>query len=52
MEKKSKKPLNFDKRIYLRVSEGELEIITAYAKKNNLTISDILRSYINTLAKD
>jgi len=49
MEKKSKKPLNFESQLLIRLSFIERERITKYAKLNNTTVSKLMRDYIKSL---
>jgi hypothetical protein len=51
MEKKSKKPVNFESQLLIRLSNLEREKITNYAKQKNTSVSKLLRDYINSLPK-
>lgn len=51
MEKKSKKPLNFESQLLIRLSNLEREKITKYAKQKNTSVSQLLRDYINSIPK-
>ena len=51
MKQKNKKAIKFQKRLVIRVSEDEHKKINDFAKENGITVSNLIRSYINTLGK-
>ena len=51
MKQKKKKAINFQTRLVIRVSEDEHKKINDFAKENGITVSNLIRSYINTLGK-
>lgn len=45
----TKKKINYDTKLVIRISKEERERIGNYAKENNTTVSELVRQYFRTL---